>query len=297
MQIVEANLGLIKNVQEMIDWGAEHFQASGLFYGHGTDNAQDEAAWLVLHALSLPIDLSADYQGYSISREQREQAVKLLQMRIETRKPAAYLTGETWFCGLSFKVNESVLVPRSPIAELIETGFSPWLAPESVHQVLDLCTGSGCIGIASAYAFPEAQVDLSDISLPALEVAQQNITEHGLAHRVTAVESDVFDQIPRKTYDLIVSNPPYVDAADLAAMPDEYHREPVLGLAAGEQGLDIVHKILKQAKTFLSDHGVLVVEVGNSQQALMDAYPHIPFLWLEFERGGNGVFLLTADQL
>lgn len=296
MQIPDANLALIRTVQGMIDWGAEHFQQQGLYYGHGTDNAYDEAAWLVLHALSLPIDLASDYQGHLISEAGKNQAVTLLQARIDSRKPAAYLTGQTWFCGLPFKINESVLVPRSPIAQLIETGFAPWLEPESVSRVLDLCTGSGCIGIASAYAFPDAQVDLSDISEPALEVARLNIEEHGLEARVTALQSDVFDQLPHKAYDLIVSNPPYVDANDLASMPDEYHREPVLGLAAGHDGLEIVRRILRQAREYLSGDGILVVEVGNSQQAVINAYPDLPFLWLEFERGGEGVFLLTADQ-
>ncbi len=286
----------LRTLRDLIRWGASRFGEAGLYFGHGTDNALDEAAWLVLHALDLPLDLADAYRDCRLTREERERVVALLRQRIETRQPAAYLTGEAWFCGLPFHVDESVLTPRSPIAELIEARFSPWLA-NAPARILDLCCGSGCIGIACAVVFPEAQVDMSDISPAALDVARRNIGRHGVGDRVTVIESDVFSAIPAATYDLIVSNPPYVDARDMAALPDEYRAEPALALAAGDDGLDIVRQILAGAADYLADDGVLVVEVGNSAQALCEAYPQTPFLWLDFERGGHGVFLLEKKDL
>jgi len=287
----------LKTIRDCIRWGVSRFNEAGIFYGHGTNNARDEATWLVLHALSQPLDLADTFLDCHITPDERKQVVELLTRRIETRKPAAYLTGEAWFCSLPFTVNEHVLVPRSPICELIENSFSPWVDAEKVKHVLDLCTGSGCIGIACSYAFPQAQVDMTDISSEALAVAGKNIYRHQVSDRVHLIHADVFDGLPAKKYDLIVSNPPYVDAEEMAGLPEEYNREPSLALAAGEDGLDIVRRILKQAADYLTDDGVLVVEVGNSEAALMAAYPFIPFTWLEFERGGHGVFLLTAEQL
>jgi ribosomal protein L3 glutamine methyltransferase len=287
----------LQSIQDLIRWGASRFNEAGLYFGHGTNNALDEAAWLVLHSLSLPADLPEAYYRSRLTGIEKASVVAQLMERIQSRKPAAYLTGEAWFCGLSFKTNESVLVPRSPIAELIQDGFSPWLDGVEVTRVLDLCTGSGCIGIACAYAFSAAQVDLSDISSAALEVANDNIKEHGMEGRVIAIESDVFAQIPINTYELIVANPPYVDAQEMAALPDEYQQEPALGLAAGEDGLDIVRRILVQASDYLAVDGLLIVEVGNSQPAVEKSWPDVPFTWLDFENGGHGVFLLTAAQL
>ena len=295
--IVQEVVHELQSIQDFIRWGASRFSAAGLHFGHGTDNALDEAAWLVLHALSLAPDLPEAYYRSRLTLAEKEAVAALLMERIESRKPAAYLTGEAWFCGLSFKVNESVLVPRSPLAELIRNGFSPWLDGVDVGRVLDLCTGSGCIGIACAHAFPDARVDLSDISSAALRVAAENIDRHQLQDQVSIVESNVFTQLPSNTYDLIVSNPPYVDTEEMAALPGEYQQEPALGLAAGEDGLDIVRRILSGAGHYLAPDGVLIVEVGNSRQAVENTWPDAPFTWLDFENGGHGVFLLTAENL
>lgn len=285
------------NIRDFIRWGASRFREAELSFSHGMASALDEAAYLVLHALHLPVDTPELYFDSRLTSSERENVVKLLQQRIATRKPAAYLTKEGWFAGLPFYIDERVLVPRSPIAELIEKQFYPWTDEENVSAILDLCTGSGCIGIACTYAFPAAEVDLVDISADALAVAAINSERHKLGDQVNIMQSDVFDNLPPKHYDLIVSNPPYVDAADIAGMSTEFQHEPLLGLAAGDDGLSIVRRILAQARNYLSDQGVLVVEVGNSQYALSAAYPQVPFHWLEFERGGDGVFLLTAEQL
>lgn len=284
------------SVRDYIRWGTSQFNAEGLFFGHGTDNAWDDALQLVLHALHLPLPLNPDVLDARLTLAERKEVVALLRRRIDERVPAAYLTGTAWFAGLPFRIDRRVLVPRSPIAELIENQFSPWLLQEPEY-ILDLCTGSGCIGIACAYAFPEAAVDLSDISRDALEVAQRNIDIHDVGHRVRAIESDLFDNLAELRYDLIVSNPPYVDAEDLAEMPAEYHAEPALGLASGVDGLDFTRRLLREALDHLTDEGVLIVEVGNSGVALEEAYSELPFTWLEFRRGGHGVFLLTAAQL
>jgi ribosomal protein L3 glutamine methyltransferase len=287
----------LQTLRDFMRWGASRFVEAGLYFGHGMGSAIDESVYLVLHAVHLPPDFPEGWFDTRVSREERSSILQLLQRRINERKPAAYLTGEGWFCGLPFMVNEHVLVPRSPISELIEAGFQPWLNPDSVSRVLDLCTGSGCIGIAAAYAFPGAEVDLGDISPEAIDVAWENIHRHGLDGRVRAVESDLFDGLTDETYDLIISNPPYVDRDDLESMPEEFHHEPELGLAAGDDGLDLALRILHQAPEHLNENGVLVVEVGNSEEALMTLLPEVPFLWPHFERGGHGVFILAREQL
>jgi len=288
--------GLV-SIHDFVRWGASRFNAAGLFFGHGTDNALDEAMHLVLHALHLPPDLPTTYRDCRLTAGERVTVTDLVERRIRERKPAAYLTQRAWFAGLELYVNEDVLVPRSPLAELIEAGFDPWIDAERVGRMLDLCTGSGCIGIAAAVYLPHVEVDLVDISAAALRVAERNIERHGVGDRVHPLESDLFSALEGRLYDVIVSNPPYVGAEELAALPEEYRQEPTLGLAGGESGLDLVLRILRDAPNFLSPEGILVVEVGSSGAELTRRFPDVPFLWLEFERGGEGVFLLNRDQL
>ncbi len=287
------------SLENLIDRAANIFQQHNLYFGHGTDNAWDEAMWLVFHALDIPWSSDESVLQQVLTNQQQQQAIALLNQRVEQRKPAAYLTGKMFFAGLEFIVSEDVLVPRSPIAELIQNGFRPWLS-EDPNRVLDLCTGSGCIGIACAAVFDQATVDCTDISEPALAIAKQNIELHQLQGRVKAVASDVFaglasDDVNR--YNLIVSNPPYVDAQDLAEMPDEYRAEPEIGLASGVDGLDICRRILREAVNYLQPKGCLIVEVGNSWQALENSHPEVPFTWLEFEYGGDGVFIFSREEL
>lgn len=273
--------------------------AEKLFFGHGTDNAWDESVALVLQTLNLPWDFARDLWGCVLSEDERASVLENIEARISDRTPLAYLTKQAYFCGLKFYVDERTLVPRSPIAQLISNGFEPWLLNEP-SRVMDLCTGSGCIGIATALVFEDADVDLLDISPDALDVARINIDAFDLQDRVTAIESDCFSALDASfehQYDLIVSNPPYVDAKDIASMPDEFRQEPMLGLASGADGLDFTRRMLAGARRFLTDQGVLIAEVGNSWEALELAFPDLEFTWLDFEHGGHGVFMLTADQL
>ena len=281
----------------MILRGEQILDAAGVYFGHGTDNALDEAAWLVSHAVGLPPTFSDTQLEQVLSAEQQAAVEKLLERRVKERLPAAYLTQEAWFAGHRFYVDERVLVPRSPLAELILDEFQPWLDATRVTRVLDLCTGSGCIAIATALALPQVQVDATDVSPDALEVARRNVADYGLAQRVALIESDLFDALQGRRYDLIISNPPYVDAEDMAALPEEYRREPQLGLTAGPEGLDLVIPMLQQAPDHLTRHGMMIVEVGNSAEALQARFPTVPFTWLEFSYGGEGVFLLEAPQL
>lgn len=285
----------LRTLRDYIRWAVSRFHQEQLFFGHGTDNAWDEARQLVLGALHLPWELADGYLDCRLEDDEREHLQALLHRRIEQRIPTAYLLGQAWFCGLPFTVDERVLIPRSPIAQLIERRFEPWL-PQDPERVLDMCTGSGCIGIACAYEFLEAEVVLADLSFEALEVANRNIEQHGLEERVYTVQSDGFDGLPKQRFDLIVSNPPYVDAEDFADMPAEYHHEPALGLACGDDGLDLVRRILAEAADHLTENGSLIVEVGNSQVHVEALYPEVDFTWFEFTEGGHGVFMLAASQ-
>lgn len=283
-------------VASMLEMGEQLFESQGLYFGHGTTNAWDEAVYLLSFVLDLPPDADRSKLSEILTAQQQADIWALFQRRVDERIPAPYLTGTAWFCGLAFNVDQRVIIPRSPIAELIYNGFQPWCESEP-DNILDLCTGSGCIGIACAYAFEQAQLVLSDISADALAIAQQNIAQHQLGDRVVAVQSDLFDGLNNQRFDLIVSNPPYVDATDLATMPEEYQHEPELALASGVDGLDFTRRLLREAAQRLTEQGVLVVEVGNSSVALEKAFPSIPFLWLSFTEGDAGVFVLTREQL
>lgn len=286
----------LHTVRDYLRYVSSRFADSPLYFGHGTDNVWDESVQLVMRSLHLPLENNTLFLDARLTREERALILDRMQRRIDDRIPLAYLLGEAWFMGLPFHVDDRVLVPRSPLAELIQGGLQPWLGNKPVDRILDLCTGSGCIGIAAASVFEDAEVDLADISTDALDVAAVNIDYHEVGDRVRTVRSDVFDGLEGR-YDVILSNPPYVDADDIADMPAEYGHEPELGLAAGGDGLDIAHRILARASDYLNPGGLLIVEVGNSWVALQEAYPDMPFTWLEFENGGDGVFLLTAEDL
>ncbi len=284
------------SVAEIIQTIANRFEKAELVFGHGTDNAVDEAAYLVFGVLHLDHSRAQKEYARRVSAGDAERIDELATRRIEDRLPVAYLINEAWFAGLSFFVDERVLVPRSPLAELIQGGFSPWLDDAYVSEILDLGTGSGCIAIALAKAFPKAHVDAVDLSADALAVADINIVRHGCMNQVRLCRGSFFEPLDRR-YDLIVSNPPYVDADDMSELATEFLHEPQIGLASGDDGLDSVTMILHDAPRFLNEGGILVVEVGNSQPALQKLYPDIDFLWLEFTHGGSGIFLLTFEQL
>lgn len=293
---VEEAKAELRTILDMIRYGMTQLNRAGCFFGHGTDNAWDEALNLVLFALHLDHNMKKEILNARLTASERQTILTLFQKRIHDKTPAAYLTNRAYFADLEFYVDERVLVPRSPVAELIEERFSPWIDEDQIESVLDLCTGSACIAIASAMHMPYAGVDAIDISHDALAVAQKNIDTFNLQDQVQAIHSDLFESVKGKQYDVIISNPPYVDQADIDSMPAEFHHEPRIGLAAGDDGLDIVITILQQAADHLTEHGILICEVGNSAYALEQRCPDIPFTWLDFERGGDGVFLLTAHQ-
>jgi ribosomal protein L3 glutamine methyltransferase len=287
----------LATIVDFIRWGASRFNAAGLVFGHGNDSALDDATQLVLHALHLPHDTPPAYGQGKLDANERERVFALLRRRVVERMPVAYLTGEAWFAGLAFKVDENTLIPRSPIAELIVAGFEPWIAGRSIERAADLCTGSGCIGIAMAAHHPDWRVDITDVSEAALTLARFNAEELGVADRVRVVRSDLFEGLQGEKYDLIVSNPPYVSDSDVDALPAEYHHEPALGLRAGHDGLDIVLRMLSEAPQHLTKQGFIIVEVGDSQAPLEALLPRVPFAWVEFAVGQMGVFVLERADL
>lgn len=282
-------------IETAIRAAAEAFESHGLYFGHGTDSAIDEASWLILHSLGLSPVRAPDFSR-SMSTADCERCNSLLLRRINERIPAAYILGEAWFAGHRFLADERALVPRSPLAEFIQNDFFGLLEGQMAPRILDLCTGGGCIAIACAQTSENSIVDASDLSSEALDLAASNVALHGLEKRVFLLQGSLFEPVNNK-YSLIVSNPPYVDALDLGSMPREFRHEPAMGLAAGEDGLDLVRIMLKEAVNYLQPHGYLVVEVGNSGEALEECYPEVPFAWLEFARGGHGVFVLSHQEL
>ena len=286
----------LATIIDFIRYGASRFGAAGLSFGHSYDNALDEATQLVLHALHLPHDIGPAYGQARLLAEEKQAVLALFQRRIDERIPACYLTGEAWFAGLSFKSDPRALVPRSPIAELIESGFEPWLGGREVHRALDLCTGSGCIGIAMAHYQPEWEVDCVDLSDDALALAAENVARLE-ARNVRLLKSDLFSALDGEVYDLIVSNPPYVTHAETDALPPEYAHEPEMGLRAGDDGLDLVLEILRDAPAHLSADGLLVCEVGESEHALVALLPELPFSWVEFKVGQMGIFVVGRDEI
>ena len=290
-------LTTLSTLRDYIRWAASRFTIAGVSFGHGTLTALDEAAALVLHTVHQPYNLAEAYLDAALTMAERSAIIDIIDRRINERTPAAYLTNEAIFAGLAFYVDNRVLVPRSPIAELIEQRFSPWVEEEQVFRILDLCTGSGCIAIACAYAFQEAYVDAVDLSTDALAVAAINIEKHQMAESVRLYHSDLFKELPAAQYDIIVSNPPYVSQQEWSELPQEFRAEPDMGFKGGESGLDLVIRILVDADAYLATQGILCVEVGSSAQTLQETFPSVPFFWMNFERGGDGVFLLTAGQV
>lgn len=291
---------LTKNFKTIIDFlrfGLSKARHSNLYYGHGTDNAWDDIWMLIVESLSLPIDVDPILLTAILTEDEKTHLAMQLEQRIEKRIPVPYLTNKSYFCNLEFYVDDRVLIPRSPIAELINQQFSPWIDGLEVKRILDLCTGSGCIGIACCYAFPDALVDAVDISSAALDVAAINQQKHDLKDSLTLIESNCFEGVPKVKYDIIVSNPPYVGNLEMQTLPNEYKHEPKLALETENNGLLIVDNILKNAGKYLAKDGILVVEVGNTEEALLEAYPEVPFSWVDFEHGGSGVFILTYDQI
>ena len=287
--------GLGETVEQVLERVSRQFEQAELFYGHGTDNPWDEAVYLVFSALGIPFDCDDSMLQKTLTQEEQAHVDALVRARIDARIPVAYLVREAWFAGLPFTVDERVLIPRSPLAELILKDFEPLLARPPA-SVLDLCTGSGCIGIATALAFPEARVELADISADALALARENVIRHGVQERVSVHQSDLFASLAGR-YDLILSNPPYVSQEEIDELPQEYRHEPALGLHSQDNGLAIPLQILREAANYLSEDGLLIMEVGYSHEALAERLPGAPFLWLEFEHGGEGLFALTARQL
>ncbi|WP_310446362.1 50S ribosomal protein L3 N(5)-glutamine methyltransferase [Thiobacillus sp.] len=285
-------------LRDWLRFAVSRFNESKLFFGHGSDNAFDEAVYLILHTLHLPLDRLDPFLDASLTHAEAEQVKTVIERRVRERIPAAYLTHEAWLAGSRFYVDERVIVPRSFIAELLPEQLSPWVeTPENVSRALDLCTGSGCLAILAALAFPDAHIDAVDLSRDALDVAARNVADYGLQDRIELIESDLFKALSGRSYDLIISNPPYVNAESVAALPAEYQAEPALALGSGIDGLDATRLILAQAQSHLNPGGLLVVEIGHNRDVLEAAYPTLPFTWLETESGDQFVFMLRQEDL
>ncbi|MBU0593482.1 MAG: 50S ribosomal protein L3 N(5)-glutamine methyltransferase [Gammaproteobacteria bacterium] len=288
----------LSTLRDLLRFAVSRFNEAGLFFGHGTHNAYDEAAYLILHTLHLPLDTLEPFLDARLTSEELESVLHVLERRTRERIPSAYLTHEAWLGDFRFYVDERVIVPRSFIAELLREQLAPWVDdPETVTSALDLCTGSGCLAILMAHAFPNADIDAADISPDALEVAQRNVTDYGLEEHIRLVQSDLFSNLEEQRYDVIISNPPYVNAPSVAALPPEYKHEPELALGSGEDGLDATRVILREAPKHLNPGGVLVVEIGHNRDAVEMAFPDLPFSWLETSAGDEHVFLLREEQL
>lgn len=294
---IEEAMKTMRTIRDIVRWAVTHFTQNELTYGHGTDNAWDEAVNLVLTALHLPPDVDNRVLGARVTMAEKRVIMDMIMARIEKRIPVAYLVNEAWFGGYRFYVDERVIIPRSPIAELIEDEFSPWVEEGAFTSILDLCTGSGCIAITCALTFDDVEVDAVDISPDALAVAKINVDQHGVQDQVNLIQSDLFTAIGDKQYDIIVSNPPYVAKSEYDTLADEYHQEPKQALIADDEGLAIVKRILVEADRYLTPRGILIVEVGLAQERLEALFEGVPFTWLQFERGGEGVLLLTKDEL
>ena len=287
----------LRTVRDVLRFAVSEFNRADLFFGHGSDNAHDEAAYLILHTLNLPLDRLDPYLDAVLLPAERRDLLAKIHRRVTERLPVAYLTGQAWQGDFEFYVDERVIVPRSFIYELLGEGLHPWIEyDELVHRALDLCTGSGCLAVQMAYHYPDAEIDAVDISLDALEVAAINVENYGLEERVNLIHTDLFEGL-EGTYDLIVSNPPYVDAESVAELPPEYLHEPELALGSGDDGLDATRQILLYAAKYLNPKGVLGVEIGHNREVLEQAYPELPFTWLETSGGDGFVFLLTREQL
>ncbi len=285
-------------IRDWLRFTVSRFEESEIFFGHGTDNSYDEAVWLIMSALHLPLDTTENFLDARITALERQHLSSLIERRITDRTPTAYLLHEAWLQGFKFYVDERVIVPRSFIAELLQNNLHPWIEfPEMIESAADICTGSGCLGVLLANSFPNAAIDIIDISPDAIAVANINIANYGLQEQITAIESDMFTALKGRTYDLIISNPPYVDAPSMAQLPIEYQREPQLALGSGHDGLDHTHTILREAAKHLNDDGILIVEIGHNRDALLEAYPDVQFVWLEVSSGDEFVFLLSKRQL
>lgn len=288
----------LQSVRDLLRFAISRFEEAKLFYGHGTQNAYDEAAYLILHTLRLPIDRLEPFLDAKLLPQEVAAVVNILRRRVEERKPAAYLTQEAWLCDYRFYVDERVIVPRSFIAELLREQLQPWVDyPELIHSALDMCTGSGCLAIMMAEAFPDAKIDAVDLSPEALAVARRNVDDYGLQDRIELVQSDLYHHLDGRQYDLIISNPPYVNAPSMDELPAEYRAEPELALASGEDGLDAVREIIAAAPRFLTPHGLLIVEIGHNREELEASFPELPFTWLETSGGDGFVFMLQMEQL